>query len=63
MLSKSYKLMKIDELVEEIARVKRLLSTNKKPNTQKQNRIYLSRLEKEYREYDAYVRCRTNNTR
>ncbi len=50
-MSKSYKEMNLNELINEIARVKELLVLNKKPQTQKQNRKYLARLEKEYYEY------------
>lgn len=59
-MSKSYKEMSINELINEIARVKELLVVNKNRLTQKQNRKYLSRLEKEY--YD-YVNCKTKDTR
>lgn len=45
---KSYKEMNIRELIDEITRVKMLLVVNQKPHTQKQNKKYLSRLEKEY---------------
>ena len=50
-MSKSYKEMNINELINEIARVKEMLVFNKKPLTQKQNRKYLAKLEKEYYEY------------
>ncbi len=53
-MSKSYKEMNLNELINEIARVKELLVLNKKPHTQKQNRKYLARLEKEYYEYVNY---------
>lgn len=51
---KSYKEMNINELINEIARVKQLLVVNKKPLTQKQNRKYLAKLEKEYYDYVYY---------
>lgn len=57
-MSKSYKKMNINELINEIARVKELLVINKNPFTQKQNRKYLARLEQEY--YD-YVNHNKNN--
>ena len=50
-MSKSYKEMNINELIDEIARVKEMLVFNKKPLTQKQNRKYLAKLENEYYEY------------
>lgn len=50
-MSKSYKEMNASELINEIARVKELLVINKKPHTQKQNRKYLAKLEKEYYDY------------
>ena len=50
-MSKSYKEMNINELIDEIARVKELLVTNKHILTQKQNRKYLARLEREYYDY------------
>lgn len=50
-MSKSYKEMNIIELINEMARVKELLVVNKNPHTQKQNRKYLAKLEKEYYEY------------
>lgn len=50
-MSKSYKEMSVVELINEIARVKELLATNKKPLTQKQNRKYLEKLETEYYDY------------
>lgn len=57
-MSKSYKEMSINELINEIARVKELLVINKHILTQKQNRKYLARLEREY--YD-YVNNHTNS--
>ena len=50
-MSKSYKEMNINELINEIARVKEMLVFNKKPLIQKQNRKYLAKLENEYYEY------------
>lgn len=50
-MSKSYKEMNINELIDEIARVKEMLVFNKKSLTQKQNRKYLAKLENEYYEY------------
>lgn len=50
-MSKSYKEMNINELIDEIARVKEMLVFNKKPLTQKQNRKYLVKLENEYYDY------------
>lgn len=53
-MSKSYKEMNLNELINEIARVKELLVVNRNPHTQKQNRKYLAKLEKEYYEYVNY---------
>lgn len=50
-MSKSYKEMNINELINEIARVKELLVLNRNVFTQKQNRKYLARLEERYYEY------------
>lgn len=50
-MNKSYKEMNINELINEIARVKELLVINKNPHTQKQNKKYLKRLESEYYRY------------
>lgn len=41
--------MTTPQLINEIARIKELLVLNKKPFTQKQNKKYLVKLEKEYK--------------
>lgn len=41
--------MTTPQLINEIARVKELLVLNKKPFTQRQNKKYLEKLEKEYK--------------
>ena len=48
---KSYKQMSYQELLDEEVRVKVLLATNKHPFTQKQNRTYLSKIQKEITTY------------
>lgn len=45
-----YKEMTTPQLIDEIARVKELLVLNKKPHTYHQNRKYLQKLEREYKE-------------
>ena len=45
----TYKMMTTPQLINEIARVKELLVLNKKPHTYHQNRKYLEKLEKEYK--------------
>ena len=49
---KSYKEMSYSELIAEHNRVSELLRINKKPFTQKQNRKYLAKIEKEIDEYE-----------
>jgi len=49
---KSYKEMSYSELVAEHNRVSELLRTNKNIFTQKQNRKYLSKIEKELNYYE-----------
>ena len=49
MIMKKYQTMTTPQLINEIARVKELLVLNKKPHTYHQNRKYLEKLEKEYK--------------
>ena len=49
---KSYKEMNYQELLAEEERVRILLVLNKKPFTQKQNKKYLEKIQKELRYYE-----------
>ena len=53
-MSKSWKEMNELELINEISRVKELLVLDKNYFTQKQNRKYLEKLEKEYKDYRRF---------
>lgn len=51
-MSKSYKEMKYSELIAEYNRVSNLLKKNKNVFTQKQNKKYLLKIEKEIKDYE-----------
>lgn len=51
-MMKSYKEMNYQELLAEEERVRILLVLNKKPFTQKQNKKYLEKIQKELRYYE-----------
>ena len=57
-MSKSYKEMSYQELLDEEVRVKVLLATNKNPLTQKQNRKYLAKIQKEIVDYLKFKEAR-----
>ena len=48
-MSKSYKEMNLQELMEEISRVNAILRNKPSPHTYLQNKKYLENLEKQYR--------------
>lgn len=56
-MTKSYKEMNINELRDEIERVRHLLQVNKNTFTIKQNRKYLNKLRKEYYTYQHFNIC------
>ena len=62
-MKKSYKEMSYKELLEEEKNVKTLLATNKNIFAQKQNRKYLSKIQKELKDYELLRQNSRNGLR